>query len=150
MSSNPQSPNRLDGLLRKYTYVWLWSILFGVSVGTTFSLANTDLRRPWGELSPLPIALSTLAVIFAAGLWWHLYRYLAFFLIPIFFLGYDPVPDTSTEIPFEEAESRLRKPSRGAAASLRFAFQYLMFAIFVRLLLALTQQVFEALRATSL
>jgi len=77
----------LEGLLRKYLAVWLWSILFGGTTGLTYTMISFSTGERWGTLA-LSLAVVTLFGIYLLALaWWQLYMYLRAFLIPHVLLG---------------------------------------------------------------
>jgi hypothetical protein len=75
---------RIDRVLSKYISVWLWSILFGVNSGLTFSYLSSTFRD-WGSLSILLVAILAIAVIFSIQAWRYLLSYLTRYLLPKFF-----------------------------------------------------------------
>lgn len=88
--SEPLRPEGgLDGLLKKYVAVWLWSIIFGATTGASYSYLTIRTDRNWGPLGLLLAILIILGVLSVTVTWVGLLRYLRHCLLPWFLGGED-------------------------------------------------------------
>src|SRR5829696_4475003 len=77
--------SRIDRLLAKYVTVWLWSILFGTSIGLGYAFIEYRPREKWGVLGFLLLLLLLLGSFATLIALFRLFTYLSKFLIPTFF-----------------------------------------------------------------
>jgi hypothetical protein len=78
---------RIDRVLNKYVFVWVWSVLFGTATGAALTFAN---YRPFGRYRSAQLLLGGLVAI--GGLFtllsvYDLYRFLIRALLPMFTQG---------------------------------------------------------------
>ena len=129
-----------DGLLAKYVRVWIWSLLVGAVSGLSYAYVGVRMDRPWGALAVLPLALIGLGTIAALGAWACLLFYLRNAILPMFF-QYKSPEYARTEQRYGEEWLQQR-----AGRSISQAYKFLLVAAIARLLLALSELMFEAIR----
>lgn len=125
----------LDKLLRKYTEVWLWSVIFGTEVGTMASILSyyNPTYTDWGSLTIIIAILAFLAALCSIFSGYCLYRSASDYLIPKYILMADgSEPD---EVDREVFANYLRR-----------AFWYLLIAIAFRLSINIYELTLSSLR----
>ena len=88
MQSNERDSldSRIDAVLNKYVAVWLWSILFGTSVGALHMFTSSGFGR-FGKADLLIVPLILLGGVFSLMSLARLFRYLFSSLLPAFKVG---------------------------------------------------------------
>ena len=89
MTEEPNLKGQFDGLLSKYILVWLWSILFGGSTATSYTLFTYHTGVIGGVLHYALSALTWSGILLLVLAWVHLYKFLTLVIIPIFIHGQD-------------------------------------------------------------
>jgi hypothetical protein len=118
----PDVEPQWDRLLRKYVAVWLWSILFGTTTGVIFFFMNYRPSGDWREISLIYAYLVAIGGLTAILGWFVLLRYLTDWLLPDI-LGPAIIP----------------------SRRLKLAVQLLIIAVFVGLMLSMSQLILQAL-----
>jgi hypothetical protein len=78
---------RIDKVLNKYVFVWVWSVLFGTATGAALTFAN---YRPFGHYKAAQLLLGTLVAmggLFTIVSVYELYLFLVRVLLPMFSQG---------------------------------------------------------------
>jgi hypothetical protein len=117
----------LDLLLRKYVYVWLWSVLLGAVTTVGFTFVSSSAGR-WGSMGVGLIFFTFLGAASVVASLVALSRFFSGYLLPIFF--------GSAEVKTEE--------SLRAALLLRRSFRYLIVAVFIKFTMSAVEQLLSA------
>jgi hypothetical protein len=116
-----------DSLLRKYTYVWIWSVLLGSVTTVAFTFISYGGGR-WGPLGSGLIlftmfgAASVVISLSALG------KFFSGYLLPVFFGAAEVKTDESLR----------------AALLLKRSFRYLIFSIIIRFIMSAVEQLLSA------
>ena len=133
---------RLDKLLGRYVWVWLWSVAFAANTSATYAFLSFRADVNWGVANYMLAALYGIGVVCVAAAWIQLIRYLQDFLLVEFF----PPPASSDEVVTAESGSSTLRPWRTSRRLVR-AFRFMLAAVLMRLLLSLAHLLLEAMQA---
>jgi hypothetical protein len=139
--ARPIETPQWDELLSKYVQVWIWSLLFGATSGLSYAYIGIRFDRPWGPLAVLPLAIFGVGVIAALGAWWCLLVHLRYSILPTFF-GYKRATAPNDETEYAEWAHRR------SVVSITKTYQFLLLGGIARLLLAMSDLIFEVLRGS--
>lgn len=122
--------DKIDRLLSKYISVWVWSILFGTTIGLIYTFLNYRPSDRWGTLTLLLIILVVIGSVSAGMALICQLPYLTRIMIPTFFLGI-----VNSE---EETTLQVRK--------LRKSVSFIILALILRLTMVLVELGFSSFR----
>jgi hypothetical protein len=127
MSASNLQGSSWDALLRKYAYVWIWSVLVGSVTSVGFSFFGFSGGR-WGAMGTGLIAFTFFGAASVLVSLAALSKFFSGYLLPIFF--------GDTEVTTEE--------SLRAALLLRRSFRYLVFAVLIKFAMSAVEQLLSA------
>lgn len=126
----------LKELFDKYILIWIWSIFIGINSALSYNIFNLYNPSRWELLNIIIIPIYILAVIMALASWIYQFKFLQVKILPFLLSKYE-----DSRYPFDNSEYD-KKIDMYAYMLLKRSFFFIIFAIFFRFLIPISEMIF--------